>query len=178
MKLINPKSIDQSKNPFILDVRTAAEFRSIHAPGSTLLPLHELNAEKFRALGVSGTCYIMCRSGHRAGQAATQLEAAGFSDVQVIEGGILAWDQAGLPVEKGAFALPLDRQVRLVAGLLVLTGAVLAYSGYFNWILLSGFVGAGLIFAALTDICPMATLIAKMPWNCACGKNVTTCSIK
>jgi hypothetical protein len=59
----------------------------------------------------------------------------------------------------------LERQVRLGAGLLILTGAALAALLHPYWILLSGFAGLGLTFAGLTDFCPMGLLLAKMPWN-------------
>ena len=59
----------------------------------------------------------------------------------------------------------MERQVRLGAGLLVLLGVVLSLFWDRAWIALSAFVGLGLTFAGLTDICGMAFLLAKMPWN-------------
>jgi len=61
--------------------------------------------------------------------------------------------------------MSLERQVRIAAGSLVLTGVLLSRFVHPYWIGLSGFVGAGLIFAGITDSCAMGMLIAKMPWN-------------
>ena len=165
MKTIQPQAVAKQTNPFILDVRIPTEYRAIHVQDSVLLPLHTLDPAKVKELAGNSPCYIMCRSGNRATDAAQKLEAAGVKDVAVIEGGILAWDAAGLPVNRGKSALTLERQVRIAAGSMALAGAVLAWTVNPAWILLSGFVGAGLIFAGVTNLCPMANLIAMMPWN-------------
>jgi len=78
---------------------------------------------------------------------------------------VLAWESAGLPLKRGAKMMSLERQVRIAAGALVFTGAVLGYFVNPAWIALSGFVGAGLVFAGITDTCGMGMLIARMPWN-------------
>ncbi|MCX7713207.1 MAG: rhodanese-like domain-containing protein [Chthoniobacterales bacterium] len=165
MKFVKPEQVASITNAFILDVRIPAEYRAMNIPGSILHPMHELNPDKIKSMLNGNTCYVLCRSGIRAEEAAKKLHQAGIADVAVIEGGILAWEKAGLPVNRGQTALPLERQVRIVAGLMALAGAILAW--YFNplWVILSGFVGCGLIFAGITGYCPMANLIAKMPWN-------------
>ena len=87
-------------------------------------------------------------------------------EIRVLEGGTTAWTQAGLPVVRSVKTRwSLERQVRLGAGLLVLVGVVLAFTVSLNWIFLSAFVGLGLTFAGLTDICLMGELLGKMPWN-------------
>jgi len=74
--------------------------------------------------------------------------------------------KAGLPLASSIKTRwSLERQVRLIAGLLVVLGAVLALTVSPFWVYLSGFVGLGLTFAGLTDICAMGILLAKMPWN-------------
>ena len=89
----------------------------------------------------------------------------GFTNVTQLTGGVMAWEQAGLPLEKEAHApWSLERQVRLVAGLLTLLGLVLSLV----WpaaIVLAWFVPLGLVFAAVTDSCMMGMLLAKLPWN-------------
>jgi hypothetical protein len=68
--------------------------------------------------------------------------------------------------------MSLERQVRIAAGSLVLLGVAL---GAFvsQWLYgLSAFVGAGLVFAGLTDTCGMGMLLARMPWN----RRGATCS--
>jgi rhodanese-related sulfurtransferase len=110
--------------------------------------------------------YVMCRTGRRSGEAQKKLNALGFTNVINVAGGFEAWKKEDLPFEKDENApWALERQVRFVAGLLVLTGVLLSVfvHPYFVW--LAGFVGAGLIFAGATDWCGMGLLLAKMPWN-------------
>ncbi len=165
MQTIAPKSVAERTNAFILDVRTPLEYREIHAPGSVLHPLHELDPGKVREMSVGSPCYVMCRSGNRASAAAEKLRAAGLHDVQVIEGGIVAWEKAGLTVNRGEKGISIERQVRIGAGSLVLAGVLLGVFVNPLFLILSGFVGCGLIFAGVTDWCGMGLLLARMPWN-------------
>jgi rhodanese-related sulfurtransferase len=109
--------------------------------------------------------YFICRSGSRGKQACEKLLAAGLVDVVNVEGGTVAWEQAGLPVVRGKKSISLERQVRIAAGALVLMGALLAYFAHPVWIGLAAFVGAGLMFAGITDTCGMGMILARMPWN-------------
>ncbi len=70
-----------------------------------------------------------------------------------------------LPIMRGKKAISLERQVRIAAGSLVLLGVALAYFVHPYLIGLSAFVGAGLVFAGVTDTCGMGMMLAKMPWN-------------
>jgi rhodanese-related sulfurtransferase len=114
---------------------------------------------------VSQPLYVICRSGNRARQACEKLIAAGYTNVVNVEGGTQAWEQAGLPLVRGKQAISLERQVRIAAGSLVLSGALLGYFAHPYWIGLAAFVGAGLVFAGITDTCGMGMLLARMPWN-------------
>ena len=109
--------------------------------------------------------HVICQSGGRSMKVCQKLESAGFEKVVNVEGGTSAWDGAGLPVIAGKKAISLERQVRIAAGALVVIGAVVGHfynpAGYG----LSAFVGAGLVFAGVTDTCGMGMIIAKMPWN-------------
>ena len=108
----------------------------------------------------------MCRTGRRSAEAQKKLTARGFADVTNVAGGFEAWKKENLPFERDENApWALERQVRFAAGLLVLTGVLSSVfvHPYFVW--LSAFVGAGLVFAAVTDTCAMGLLLAKMPWN-------------
>lgn len=149
----------------VIDVREFSEFNSERIADAQLMPLS--NFEKHAdEIDHSKPVYLMCRSGNRAKQAAERLTKKGFSDIHVIEGGMLAWTQANLPVVKGESKIwSLERQVRFVAGLLVVLGGVLALAIHPYFVGLSIFVGAGLIFAAVTDTCGMAMILARMPWN-------------
>lgn len=110
----------------------------------------------------------MCpASGVRSGvrSAAERLKEYHLPPLAVLEGGIQAWDKAGLPLIRGRKTISLERQVRIAAGTLVLTGAILAWLVHPWFIALSGFVGAGLVFAGITDTCGMGMLLARIPWN-------------
>lgn len=150
----------------LIDVRTPAEFREVHATPARNVPLDTLDPQAIMAgRSDSAPLYVLCKSGMRAGKACEQFIAAGFPDVISIEGGTDAWVQAGLPVERGRKTISLERQVRIAAGLLVLVGALLAMTVHPYFAAISAFVGTGLIFAGVTDSCGMAMLLAKMPWN-------------
>jgi rhodanese-related sulfurtransferase len=151
----------------LIDVRTPVEFREVHIPFARNVPLDQLAPAKVVAnrAANAGPLYVTCKSGSRGKQACEKLHAAGFTGAVNVEGGTQAWDQAGLPVVRGKKAISLERQVRIAAGSLVVLGAVLGYFVHPYWMALAGFVGAGLIFAGVTDSCGMAMLLAKMPWN-------------
>lgn len=150
----------------LIDVRTPVEYREIHAANARNVPLDRLNPSEIAAerSDQSAPLYVICKSGSRGSQACEKLSASGYINVVNVEGGTQAWDQAGLPVVRGQKAMSLERQVRIAAGLLVLTGVALSFvNPYF--IGLSAFVGAGLVFAGVTDTCGMGMMLAKMPWN-------------
>jgi rhodanese-related sulfurtransferase len=153
----------------LLDVRTPAEHSQIHVPGVHLIPLDRLDPAQLAASGgfsKDKPVYILCQSGGRAKQAAAKLEQSGFEKCSVVEGGTSAWAAAGLPVNRGSSrVISLERQVRIAAGFLVFSGVILSQVVNPAFIWLSGFVGAGLIFAGATDWCGMGMLIARMPWN-------------
>jgi rhodanese-related sulfurtransferase len=155
----------------IIDVRTPAEFGEVHATGAKNVPLDRLDPAAFAA--AAGPVYVICRSGGRGKQACEKLLAAGVTNAVNVEGGTLAWEQAGLPVVRGKKVMSLERQVRIAAGALVVLGGVLALAVHPYLVGISLFVGAGLVFAGVTDTCGMGMLIAKMPWNqrtaCAAG---------
>lgn len=160
----------------LIDVRTPAEYREVHATMARLVPLDSLDPGQLRAtrtLAPDQPLYVICRSGNRGKMACDKLRAAGFSQIINVEGGTLAWEKAGLPVERGKKTISLERQVRIAAGSLVVLGTVLGafVSPYF--LILSGFVGAGLVFAGVTDTCGMAMLLAKMPWNQVCAEGAS-----
>jgi hypothetical protein len=131
------------------------------------VPLDRVAAEMpaDRTTGARQPLYVICRSGSRGKQACEKLVAAGHANVINVEGGTQAWEAAGLPVVRGQKGISLERQVRIAAGSLVLVGALLGYFAHPYWIALAAFVGAGLVFAGITDTCGMGMLLARMPWN-------------
>lgn len=184
--VISPKGlldrIQAGESVEMIDVRTPAEFQEVHLTVAKNIPLDRLDCPALLAGRSSGPLYVICRSGSRGRQACEKLVAAGGQNIVNVEGGTLACVDAGLPVVRGRKVMSLERQVRIAAGFLVLSGAVLSVVHHPWWIGLSGFVGAGLMFAGITDTCGMAMVLARMPWNqvrdssCSAGPTSTpTC---
>ena len=151
----------------LIDVRTPAEFREVHVDFARNVPLHDLDPaaiRRDRTVADEPLCFI-CRSGSRGKQACEKFLAAGYANVRNVEGGTLAWVEYGLPVARGVKRMSLERQVRISAGLLVLLGVILGWLVHPGFLGLAAFVGAGLVFAGLTDTCGMAMLLARMSWN-------------
>ncbi|AMV38752.1 rhodanese-like domain-containing protein [Planctomyces sp. SH-PL62] len=162
----------------LIDVRTPVEFREVHAEAARSVPLDGLDPGAVmgaRNGSKKGPLYVICRSGSRARRACEAFHAAGYPDVVNVEGGTLAWEQAGLPVVRGAKAMSLERQVRIAAGSLVVLGTALGAFVHPAFLGLSGFVGAGLVFAGITDTCGMGMMLARMPWNRG-GPEAPTCT--
>jgi rhodanese-related sulfurtransferase len=166
----------------LIDVRTPAEFREVHVGFARNQPLDQLDAVQIAAAhaGASQPIYLICRSGSRGRQACEKFLSVGYSNIINVEGGTQAWEQAGLPVIRGAKTMSLERQVRIAAGSLVLLGAILGWFVHSAFIGLSAFVGAGLVFAGITDTCGMGMILARMPWNQApaADQNTTTLGSK
>ena len=166
--------IDQQAPIKIIDVRTPAEWESAHIPGSYNVPLDmvpEHRAELRDTL--RSPAILVCRSGTRARQAEQVLREADLPQVHVLDGGIAAWEVAGKPLNRGRQRWGLERQVRGVAGTLVVLGAL---GGALVWQPLSyvsAFVGGGLAYSALTDTCGMAMILSKLPYNQA-----ATCDVR
>ena len=157
----------------LIDVRTPSEFESVHAEGARLMPLDRLDPPALlstRRGSAGDPVYLICRSGARAAKARDTLAEAGCANAFVVAGGTDAWVREGLPVVRGERGvIPLERQVRIAAGLLVLLGIGLAWHIDPAFLALSAFVGAGLVFSGLTDWCGMGMLLARMPWNQRAG---------
>lgn len=152
----------------LIDVRTPAEFRELHVAAARNVPLDRLDPAALRTevrAGFGKPLYVICQRGGRGRQACEKLAAAGWTDVVNVEGGTLACESAGVPLVRGKKTVSLERQVRIVAGSLVLLGSVLALTVHPYWAGLSAFIGAGLVFAGVTDRCGMALCLARMPWN-------------
>lgn len=167
---ITPKElfdrISQGNSVTLIDVRTPAEYQEIHVDIAKNIPLDRLNPS---ALGLDANSnepvYVICRSGARGSQACQSLLRSGLNHVVNVEGGTMAWASAGLPVIRGKKAVSLERQVRIIAGGLIVLTSILALMHDSRWALLAGFMGAGLLHAGLFDNCMMAMCLAKLPWN-------------
>lgn len=150
----------------IIDVRTPAEFESLHIRGAYNVPLAMLSEHtaEFASRFHDGVV-LVCQSGIRAEEARERLAAAGLTEASVLAGGTAAFESAGGDVIRGSRRWAMDRQVRMVAGSLVLAGflgsrTIARPLGY-----LSAAIGAGLTYSALSDSCMMASALSKMPWN-------------
>ena len=167
--IISPNELAQKQasgdSMAIIDVRSPVEFREVHVPHAINLPLEKVSEEAVQQLADSAPVYLICRSGQRAAKACETLADNPLIHVNLVEGGTEGWIQAGLNVVRGKKSMSLERQVRLTAGVLVFTGTVLGYGIHPAFLLLSGGVGFGLAFAALTDTCAMGMMLARMPWN-------------
>lgn len=149
----------------LLDVRSPAEYETAHIPGSIRVGLDELRTDTETVAAVlPDHAVVVCRSGTRAEQACRALAGSGRDDLRLLDGGIQAWERAGGPLARGRERWDLERQVRLVAGGLVLTG-VLASVLWAPAVVLAGGIGAGLTFSAATNTCAMGSLLAKLPYN-------------
>lgn len=160
-------ALSGASRPRIVDVRSPAEFRRRHVPGAENVPLGGDIAAILLQDGeeASGVC-VVCETGARALLAAEELSKKGLSRVSVLEGGTQAWVAAGFPIEgRGGRAVSIERQVRIAAGSLVLSGVILGALVNPLFYGLSGFVGCGLVFAGITDWCGMGLLLARAPWN-------------
>ncbi len=153
------------ENGLLIDVRTPAEYGEMHIPGSQLHPLDRLDHSAIRQLSETGPVYVLCRSGNRATQAIRDLEKGGIENLHLVEGGITACETEGLEMNRGKKVMSLERQVRIAAGALIVIGVLIGFFAHPAGFGLSAFVGAGLMFAGITDSCAMGMLIAKMPWN-------------
>lgn len=148
----------------LIDVRQPAEFAAARVPGARNVPLDRLDPAAFA--GHAGPLLVICQGGVRSRAACERLAAAGIADVVDVAGGTAAWQAAGLPTEgSGRAVFGVERQVRCIIGAGVVAGCVLAIAVDPWWALLSGFFGAGLFMAGVTNLCPLALAVAAMPWN-------------
>ena len=158
------ESIKENSSIILVDVRTPAEYGSIHAKGALNHPMESLDVERL-PFGKQDEVHIICQSGGRSLKVSQKLEAAGFCNIVNVEGGTSAWHGTGLPVVEGKKAISIERQVRIAAGSLVVIGTLFGQFLHPAGFGLSAFIGAGLVFAGITDTCGMGMVIAKMPWN-------------
>lgn len=151
--------------PRLLDVRTPGEFETAHIAGAYNVPLDVLREHRDEiGAHLDEHVVLVCRSGQRAAQAEEALRKAGLGNVHILDGGMNAWEARGFLVNRGAPRWDLERQVRLVAGSIVVLSilASVVLPGL-KWVAFA--IGSGLTIAALTNTCLMATMLAKLPYN-------------
>jgi len=99
---VDPQTVAQIKDRadvVVFDVREQYEYDEAHIPGVTLIPLGDL-PNRLSEIPTDKTVIMTCSSGNRSGQATDFLRQNGYTNVHNMAGGIVAWQQAGLPVEQ------------------------------------------------------------------------------
>jgi rhodanese-related sulfurtransferase len=161
--------LKSNQAPYIVDVRTPAEFAECHVTGAKLAPIDSLDPRKIAddlKPAEGSQIYLLCKSGGRATRAAEQFRASGIQNVSVVTGGTTACVEAGVPVTRsgGKAGIPLDGQVRIALGVMIL----ICWFGA-RWVPGIGYLvpllAAGFIFSGITGFCGMAIILGKAPWN-------------
>lgn len=158
-----------NKGAKFIDIRSPEEFSRERLEHSTNIPAEELAImQMLPSHLVSAPCLIFhCQSGFRTKNAIDDIDkfAEDSRKVYILEGGLNAWKNQGYATDfDPKQPLPIMRQVQVAAGSLVLLGTVLAFFSKF-FLLITAFVGGGLVFAGLTGFCGMAKVLEKAPWN-------------
>lgn len=149
----------------LIDIREADEFAREHIAGAVSIPLSQVEQADVK-IEAGRTAVFHCKSGMRTEANCARLASRIDGDALLLDGGLDAWKKAGLPVRDNAKApLPMNRQVQITAGTLVLVGALTGTFIHPAGYALSGLIGAGLIFAGASGWCGMANVLAAMPWN-------------
>jgi rhodanese-related sulfurtransferase len=166
----------EGKRVELIDVRTPAEFQEVHVEHAQNVPLDRLDPQgimECRDCECEEPLYVICRGGKRGQQACEKFLKAGYYNVVNVDGGTLACVEAQLPVVRGKKTISLERQVRIIAGLMIVAGVLLGW--YVNpWLsAIAAGCGLGLLHAGVTDSCAMGLMLARMPWNQVRGDGAT-----
>ncbi|GJF11985.1 sulfurtransferase [Mycolicibacterium cyprinidarum] len=151
--------------PRVLDVRTSGEFETAHIAGAYNVPLDLLREHRDEIVRhLDEDVVLVCRSGQRAAEAEVTLRKVGLANVHILDGGISAWEARGFAVNRGAQRWDLERQVRLVAGSIVLSSILASVvNPKLKWV--AAAIGGGLTFASVTNTCAMGMALSKLPYN-------------
>lgn len=164
-RLRNLLQKDTAADTIVIDVRTPAEYRRENIVGVVNMPLDNID-NHVDDLRDYKHVYVHCASGNRSQQACTKLNTLGLSNIINVTGGISAWKDAGFhTIENTSAPLPIMQQVQIAAGSLVVLGVLLSLFVNPYFMLLSAFVGSGLIFAGFSGTCTMGLLLSRAPWN-------------
>lgn len=155
----------EMESVILVDVREAAEYAGERIQSATRVSLSNFDPRKI-PLDEGKKLVLYCQTGKRSAQAAQKLFAASFNEVTDLEGGLNAWKEAGYPIETSKNApMSIMRQVQIVAGSLVVMGTLLGAFVSPWFLIMSGFIGSGLVFAGISNTCALGMLLARMPWN-------------
>ena len=169
MEMISPREalalIQKDSQVKLLDVRSVLESSQVHIKDSINVPIDMLSAKINDLIQSKQSYIVLCRTGNRSPMAADMLMQSGIHGVKVLQGGMTRWQKESLPVIKGEGGISLERQVRLIAGILVLLGILLSWFVHWAFIFISIFICSGLIYSGLSDNCLMGMLLMKLPYN-------------
>ena len=146
-------------------MRSALEYSQAHIKDSINVPIDMLSAKINDLIQAKQSYIVLCRTGNRSPMAADMLMQSGIHGVKVMQGGMMRWQKEGWSVIKGEGGISLERQVRFIAGSLVLLGILLSWFVHWAFIFISVFISCGLIYSGLSDNCLMGMLLMKLPYN-------------
>lgn len=160
------KALMDAGRVVVVDVREPDEHAKERIAGSKLVPLSRFDVSQVPMESDAAGVVLHCKSGRRSAEAAARLLNAGRGTVTHLAGGIEAWKAAGLKVEGNTRApISIMRQVQITVGLLLLAATALAALVSPWFLVATGFLGAGLVFAGASGFCGMAMVLGAMPWN-------------
>lgn len=151
----------------LIDVRELAEVHEAYIPGTTHVPLAKITKADLPKVHKK-KIVLHCKLGKRSEMACEKLLVEDPSlDLYNLEGGIVAWQQSGLGVKstEGKKTISVERQVQIFVGVMVLLGVALGYFVHPGFLLLAGFIGAGMLYSGMKGSCALAMLLMSLPWN-------------
>lgn len=149
----------------LIDVREPSEYAAERIDGAKLVPLSRFDINQI-PFGDDKDIVLQCQTGNRSGQAAQQLLNSGIETVTHLEGGLNAWKQRGYPVRVNRNApISINRQVQIIIGSIIVITTILGAFVSPLFLVVSGLAGAGLVFSGVSNTCPLANLLAKLPYN-------------
>jgi rhodanese-related sulfurtransferase len=160
------QALVKTQEVILCDIREPDEHNRERIADAINTPLSSLHQQDIKSLAKGKVVVFHCLSGNRTKQNAHKFADTGAVATYIMSGGMNAWKKsnyATITDEKAP--LPIMRQVQIVAGFLILLGVVLSYLISPVFILLSGFVGAGLMFAGISGFCGMANILMFLPYN-------------
>lgn len=157
------KKLLESGKARLVDVREPDEIEAMHVEGCVAAPLSVVRMAPLPRATFETPIIFTCHSGNRVRKNASLLESLANGPAYTLEGGMDAWEKACLPVVRGR-KYSLERQVRMVAGSIILCGFALSLV-HAGFLVIPIGVGCGLVYAGVSGTCAMAGLLQRLPWN-------------
>jgi rhodanese-related sulfurtransferase len=160
------KQLSENENVLLCDIREPDEHNRERIHEALNVPLSSFQHGDLQKVANGRTLVFHCQSGNRTKMNANKFANLEAENIYILTGGISEWKKAGFStIQDEKAPLPIMRQVQMVAGSLIVLGIILAYTVNPAFMLLSGFVGAGLFFAGASGFCGMANLLMFLPYN-------------